>query len=189
MAENVVKRSRTKSKLKTALIELCDEKGFYNVTIWDICERAGLYRSTFYRYYETKDEVLREIEHEYIEATRSLTPTLWNIHADASPEEMAQYRRELTADMEYHREHKAICKFLLSPAGDMYFYHKMVESIGQHMKKNFRKYGARNAKNAEYLTNFFAAGFVSTIEEWLNQDDFSPSEIASFLLDMIKALQ
>ena len=64
-----------------------------------------MYRSTFYRYYDTKDEVLRETEHEYIEATRGLTPTLWSIHAGASPEEMERYHRELTADMEYHREH------------------------------------------------------------------------------------
>ena len=189
MAENTAKRARTKGKIKAAMIELCGEKGFYDVTVWDVCDRAGLYRSTFYRYYDTKDEVLREIEHEYIEATQNLTPTLWSIHADAAPEEMERYRRELTADMEYHRNHKDICKFLLSPAGDMYFYSKMVDSIGQHMKKNFQKYGQKNTKSEEYLTNFFAAGFVSTIEVWLTREDLSSNEIADFLLNMITTLQ
>ena len=169
MAENTAKRARTKEKLKTALIALCNEKGFYDVTIWDICERAGLYRSTFYRYYETKDDVLREIEHEYIEATRALTPTLWNFHAGSSPEELEQYRRELTADMEYHKAHNAICRFLLSPAGDIYFYNRMLESIGQQLRKNFEKYGAKDVKTSAYLITFFASGFVSTIEEWLKK--------------------
>ena len=112
-----------------------------------------MYRSTFYRYYDTKDEVLREIEHEYIEAVRGLTPTLWSIHADASSEDMAQYSRELTADMEYHREHQAVCKFLLSPAGDLTFYRMMVESIGQYIKMNLQKYGTKDAKTMEYLRN------------------------------------
>ena len=189
MAENAAKRAQTKSKLKAALIELCQETGYYNVTVLDICRQAGMYRSTFYRYYDTKDEVLREIEHEYIEAVRGLTPTLWSIHADASSEDMAQYRRELTADMEYHREHQAVCKFLLSPAGDLTFYRMMVESIGQYIKMNLQKYGTKDAKTMEYLTSFFAAGFVSTIEKWLKSDDCPPSEIAEFLLNMIIELQ
>ena len=189
MAENAAKRARTKDKLKNALIELCDEKGYYDITIWEICERAGLYRSTFYRYYDTKDEVLREIEHEYIEDTRGLTPTVWSFHADATPEELARCRRELEADMEYHRAHKSICKFLLSPAGDIYFYNKMVESISQTVKKNLQYYGAQNAKTSDYLLNFFASGFVSTIEAWLKKDDCSAGEIADLILSMIRELQ
>ena len=49
------------------------------------------YRSTFYRYFDTKDEMLREIEREYLEKTRSLTPAIHHYHPDASPEEMERY--------------------------------------------------------------------------------------------------
>lgn len=189
MAENTRKRSQTKEKLKSALIELCEEKSYYEITVWDICERAGLYRSTFYRYYDAKDDILREIEHEYIEDTQSLTPTIWTIRRDASEEEMEVYRKELTADMEYHRAHRQICKFLLSPGGDIYFYNKMVESIGQSMMKNIQQFGTSQGKNKEYLKILFATGFVSTIHEWLKKDDCSPREIADFLISMMIKLQ
>ena len=73
MAENLEKRQRTRKKLADALAELREEKSYYAVTFWDICSKAQMYRSTSYRYYETKNELLREIEHEYVEETRNLT--------------------------------------------------------------------------------------------------------------------
>ena len=101
MAENPEKRMRTKQKLTDALVELCEEKHYYDITVWDICNKAQLYRSTFYRYFETKDDMLREIEHKYVKQTQALTRNLGDFRADASEEEMQLFLRELTADMEY----------------------------------------------------------------------------------------
>lgn len=186
MAKNMEKRNSTKKKLKNALIELCNEKPYYSITILDICNRAGAYRSTFYRYYETKDDMLREIECEYVEDTRDLMPTLWRFHADATPEEYEQYRRELAAGMEYHRTHKKLCQFLLSPAGDIYFHAKMVESVADTTMRNLRKRSVDNAPNSASSVMFFASGFVTTIHEWLKNDNCSPQEIADFLLSMME---
>ena len=185
MAENLEKRSRTRKLLKNALIELCGEKPYYDITILDICGRAGVYRSTFYRYYEAKDDMLREIEYEYIEDTRNLTPTLWSYHADASPEMYEQCLRELTADMEYHREHRKLCQFLLSPAGDIVFHAKMVESVVNTAKKGLQKTGADVSPDGMNRAIFFANGFIATIHEWLKNGSSSAQEIAAFLLSMI----
>lgn len=189
MTENAEKRSRTRTRLKNALIDLCSEKPYYDITIQDICSRADTYRSTFYRYYDAKDTMLREIEHEYIADTRKLTPTLWSVHADASPSELEAYRRELIADMEYHRAHKKISTFLLSPAGDIYFRNKLVESISSSGRKRYQTQSARPVKNMDYQLSFFAAGFIETIHEWLKKDDCSPGEIADFLLSMLLVLR
>lgn len=189
MAENLEKRRRTRQKLADALVELCDEKSYYDITVWDICNKAQMYRSTFYRYYETKDELLREIEHEYVEETRNLTKSLEDFHANASEEQMQVFLQELTADMEYHRANAKLCRFLLSPAGDIYFHQKMVESLGNTVRKQLRKSGKHHsARQAHYLVTYFAAGFVSTIHEWLIRDDCTPGEIAALLLDMIRRL-
>lgn len=190
MAENLEKRRRTRKKLADALVELCEEKSYYDITVWDICNRAQMYRSTFYRYYETKDELLREIEHEYVAQTRNLTQSLGDFHADASEEKMRLFLEELTADMAYHRANAKLCRFLLSPAGDIYFHQKMVESLGNTVRKQIQKSGKpRSARQAHYLVTYFASGFVSTIHEWLIRDDCPPSEIAAFLLDMIRRFE
>lgn len=50
---------RTRKLLQEALIELTVEKGFAAVTVRDITERARVNRSTFYRHYLDKHDLLR----------------------------------------------------------------------------------------------------------------------------------
>jgi len=186
---NQKKRDRTRATLKKALIELCDEKSYYDITIWDICNRAHAYRSTFYRYFDTKDDVLREIEHEYLETTRSLTSAIQSFHPDASAEQMAACLEELTADMEYHMKNEKLCRFLLSSAGDIYFHQKMRESIVTTARRNLETVGYRAQENLDYLINFFAAGFIDTVHTWLEHKDRTPRQIAKFLLDMLRQIR
>ena len=186
---NQEKRDRTRATLKNALIELCDEKSYYDITIWDICNRAHAYRSTFYRYFDTKDDVLREIEYEYLETTRSLTSAIHSFHPEASQDQMAAYLDELTADMEYHMKNERLCRFLLSPAGDIYFYQIMKESLATTARRNVGIIGHHDQENMEYRINFFAAGFIDTVHTWLEHKDRTPREIARFLLEMLRQIR
>lgn len=58
---------RTRKLLKKALVELTIEKGFAEVTVRDLTERAMVNRSTFYRHYEDKYDLLSEHIAEVIE--------------------------------------------------------------------------------------------------------------------------
>ena len=162
---------------------------YYDITIWDICNKAEAYRSTFYRYFDTKDEMLREIEREYLEKTRSLTPAIHHYHPDASPEEMERYLKELTADMEYHLKNEKLCRFLLSAAGDIWFYEKMKESLISTGRKNFENGKMTHWDNLDYRIHFFAAGFIDTIHTWLQKKDRTPEQMAKFLLEMLVQLR
>lgn len=186
MAENLEKRQRTRRQLADALVELCEEKNYYDITVGELCAGAGFYRSTFYRYYETKDQLLREIEHAYLENTRRLTRSLYDFRPDAPEEQAAVFLRELTADMEYHRENARLCRFLLSPAGDLYFRQKMVESIVETVQTNLQKRGKFSGGNVHYLVNYFVSGYIATVYEWLIREDKTPAQIAGFLLDRMK---
>jgi len=50
-ADDDLRVRRTRKLLQEALIELTVEKGYNTVTVSDICERAMVNRSTFYRHY------------------------------------------------------------------------------------------------------------------------------------------
>ena len=184
--KNVEKRSRTRTALKNALIDLCEEKSYYDITVQDVCDRAQMYRSSFYRYFETKDEMLREIEHEYLDMTRELTKTFRDYDPAADEAQRAVYLRELTADMEYHMKNERLCRFLLSPAGDMYFYQKMKESLAETAMRYVRKNSRERRGEISYQVNFFAAGFIDTIHTWLQKKDLTPEQIAAFMLNMLK---
>jgi AcrR family transcriptional regulator len=51
---------RTRTALKHALYELIDEKGYDQVTVEEITERANLGRATFYLHYRDKEDLLLE---------------------------------------------------------------------------------------------------------------------------------
>lgn len=62
---------RTRKLLQQAFIELTVEKGFAALTVRDITERAMVNRSTFYRHYLDKYDLLEEYLNEIYELTAS----------------------------------------------------------------------------------------------------------------------
>jgi TetR/AcrR family fatty acid metabolism transcriptional regulator len=51
----------TKNRIYTAAIDLMDRKGFENITIAEISEKAGVSVGAFYHYFESKNDILAEI--------------------------------------------------------------------------------------------------------------------------------
>lgn len=55
------KSELTKELVFKAALELMEEKGYREATIRDICKRANVSIGTFYSYYTTKSDVIREL--------------------------------------------------------------------------------------------------------------------------------
>ncbi|WP_211748230.1 TetR/AcrR family transcriptional regulator [Paenibacillus sp. Marseille-Q4541] len=64
--QNDRRTKRTRQALQTAFIELVLEKGYEAVTIMDIATRADYNRGTFYNHYVGKEELLKEIEEQFL---------------------------------------------------------------------------------------------------------------------------
>ncbi|GAA0075867.1 hypothetical protein UT300005_02450 [Clostridium sp. CTA-5] len=50
----------TKNKVFETAIKLIKEKGYENVTISEICEKAGVAKGTFYVHYKSKEDIVKE---------------------------------------------------------------------------------------------------------------------------------
>jgi AcrR family transcriptional regulator len=50
----------TKNKVFETAIELIKEKGYDNVTVSQICEKAGVAKGTFYVHYNSKEDIIKE---------------------------------------------------------------------------------------------------------------------------------
>ena len=64
------------------------EKGFAAITVKELCERARINKKTFYRYYETLEDLMAEVMATYAAAWRRRTGHL------RMPEDVAQITRE-----------------------------------------------------------------------------------------------
>ncbi|MBQ3798559.1 MAG: TetR/AcrR family transcriptional regulator [Butyrivibrio sp.] len=60
MNKNESKYFKSAEKMHNALLTLLDSKGFEYITIKEICETAGVNRSTFYLHYDNVNDLLQE---------------------------------------------------------------------------------------------------------------------------------
>ncbi|WP_273400316.1 TetR/AcrR family transcriptional regulator [Traorella massiliensis] len=60
MIKTYAEKEITKGWIYDALISLINEMSYEKITITSICKKAGVPRSTFYRYYFDKDDVLKQ---------------------------------------------------------------------------------------------------------------------------------
>ncbi len=83
LTKRKIQANRTRKKIFDVAIELMEKNGFNNMTIEDICEKAGVSVGTFYHYYQSKEDVFYELyrkaDEYFIEV---VTPALDNLTAD-----------------------------------------------------------------------------------------------------------
>ena len=78
----------TRARLLAAAKEIFEQDGFLDARISDIAERAGLSHGSFYHYFESKEEVFREVAAEVEERlSEPLYSVILDAHSTASPYE------------------------------------------------------------------------------------------------------
>lgn len=157
-----------------ALLTLLEKKDFAYITVKEICERAGVNRSTFYLHYETLGDLLSESV-EYMNAqflaymkqdAETMVAKLRECPMDElyflTPEYLVPY-------LNYIREHKNL--FLTTLKNAKMFrleesYDKMFRSVFAPILERHRI----NAESREYLMAFYIQGLMGIIIKWLRED-------------------
>ena len=70
MSDNEVKIT-TKEKLIASAVELFSENWYDSVSVAEICRNGGLSNGVFYRYYKTKEELIRQILDDFLDLIES----------------------------------------------------------------------------------------------------------------------
>lgn len=75
MNRNSLQALRSKKDIEVAFVRLIEDKGFNKLTVKDICSTALIGRSTFYRYYEDKYDLLEKLIVQYTQLLDKLLTT------------------------------------------------------------------------------------------------------------------
>lgn len=62
----------TKMMIRNSFIKLLEDKAFHEITLKEVCELAGINRSTFYKYYSDIFDWREQIEKECLERAREV---------------------------------------------------------------------------------------------------------------------
>ncbi len=186
MTKNVddLRVRRTRALLQKALIELTIEKGFADVTVRDITDRAMVNRSTFYHHYQDKYDLLNQYIQDVIMLldTQAGDPSPAN-GRDPAPEQpsagLVRILQHVQANGEFYR-------MLLGKKGDPAFcaqcFRQFIEQQFRHMLADHAAQADSNRPPVEMSVSYILHAGTGAILWWLENDQPCPPEqVAAWL--------
>ena len=177
----------TAVKMDEALIALLNEKDFEYITVKEICQKAGVNRSTFYLHYENTRDLLDETVRYLIDRFRSYFPMdedvrVQNRFRDCALEELNYISEDyLVPYLTYIQENRHI--FTIALTHSQYFefdsiYQKMFRHIFQPILDRFRFPEAEQA----YVMAFYLNGVTAIVRQWLTNNCTDSTEMICGLI-------
>ncbi len=194
MNKNESKYFNTAVKMDKALIELLEKKDFEYITIKEICEKAGVNRSTFYLHYENTSDLLAE-------TTQYITDSFLSYFTLDEKERAPDFEKcdigrlffvtpeYVLTYLRYIKDNQRVFKTSLRHLGTMNFntfYEKLFRYVFNPILKRFDF----PENEREYVMMFYLTGITAIVEEWLKRECITPeNELCKIILECVVGKQ
>lgn len=173
---------RTKKALITTFSDLLETKSFDNITIQDLCEKANVRRSTFYRHFNDKYDLLNHIVGTLIEYFRTLHLP------EIDPKDPRQFFNKFMKDiLLFISDNKAMVKSVISINIYSEVYQILYNQIYAVVKRKieFDKQIGQFYIDEFIYGEFLAGGILSVILNWIQYGQQSIDDVSSDIVTMI----
>ena len=173
---------RTKKALITTFSDLLETKSFENITIQDLCEKANVRRSTFYRHFNDKYDLLNHIVGTLIEYFRTLHLP------EIDPKDPRQFFNKFMKDiLLFISDNKAMVKSVISINIYSEVYQILYNQIYTVVKRQieFDKQIGQFYIDEFIYGEFLTGGILSVILNWIQYGQQSIDEVSSDIVTMI----
>ena len=164
----------TKRLLKEALIDILKEKDIYHVSIRELCEKADINRTTFYKYYGSQFDLLADMENDLLDF---ISKTVEN-----NEEEI---RKIVSSVCEYLEANIDFARLIINNNVDPVFAYKLfsMKIIKESALKKYRD--IKNEAELEYIYSFLTYGTFRMVCIWLNKEKRETPEVFAELVNRI----
>lgn len=148
----------TKRLMKDALLNLLERTELSGITVTAVCEAADVNRSTFYSYYTSPSDLLREIEQEALD----------RIPAPAAPQDRQgeeNLLRTTGAFFDYVRENAQVFRILFRESLNAGFSARMVGLLCAQMISGVE---GTDEASVHFRRLYIAYGTVGMLREWID---------------------
>ncbi len=157
-----------------ALIALLEKKDLEYITVKEICEKAGVHRSTFYLHYETIADLLNEAMETVNRRFQSYFPQseeeiLNQIAGDNLSDLILITKAQLCPYLQFIFENKNIYRATLRNPTDMQADARYGYLKTQYIEPILQKFRIPSELH-KYYTAYYVDGISAIIKEWLNTD-------------------
>ena len=161
----------TAERMDKAFLELIEKKDFAYITVKEICEKAGVNRSTFYLHYETVSDLLAESAQYIIDEFAAFMPYdtvefLKKIQ-DCPLNELYLITSDyLTPYLNYIKEHRRIFKATVEQASVLRM-NEPYKALNRHVLTPILNRFEVPPDYQGYVMQFYISGLIAIINEWL----------------------
>lgn len=166
----------TRRMLKDALTDMLRDTNIYHISIRELCQRADVNRTTFYKYYGSQFDLLADMEKDMLDFL-----------SNAITEHAANPVRIIETACEYMEGRLEFVRLIINNNVDPLFPQKLFSQEAVR-EAALAKYGDKqDPAELEYLFNFITYGAYRVICVWLNKDDReTPQQIAQQMIRFIQ---
>ena len=176
MRKQTEKTMQTKADLVAAFWKLYKEKPINKITVKEVTDTAGYYRSTMYCYFEDVYAILNEIETSILQDwEKSLTEVFHDNHSLINYDVQAIIGRIAP----FYQKNGEYIAVLLSPNGDPMFHKKIKTTLQQKLFTLLEI--PPHTPEAELMFECISSGILGLFVKWYN--DQLPPELVFQVID------
>jgi AcrR family transcriptional regulator len=170
MQEHKIDRrvQRTQHSLQEALVTLILEKGYDDITVQDILDRANMGRSTFYAHYHDKEDLLLRSFHELLDAFQRQYVQMNLPIADP-----VQTGKDFSLFFFRHADsHRSLFKAMIGEQGGKV----ILDHTQKYLTKFIRDHIAAQLPDrqkglpVDILAHYIASSYLALLTWWLDHD-------------------
>lgn len=174
MKKSESKYFNTAMRMDQAFLELLEKKDIEYITVKEICEAAGVNRSTFYLHYETIGDLLTEsiqyMNEQFLEHMKLRAEVFVSRIRECPLDELYLVTPEyLTPYLEYIARNKRLFRTALKNSGSLgpdKTYSRMMKHVFIPILERFQI----AEQDRQYMVTFYIHGLMAIISEWLRND-------------------
>ena len=174
MTKSESKYFNTAKKMDEAFLQLLEKKDFSYITVKEICEKAGVNRSTFYLHYETLEDLLSEsveyMNEQFLEHMKYSSVNFIEQIKECSADELYFIEpKYLLPYLEYIQKNKRLFFTAIMRAKTLRLddsYDKMFRHVFTPVLERYKV----PVESRRYIIIFYIQGIMAVITEWLKND-------------------
>lgn len=175
------RRDPVDARIEDAVFSLMETTDIPDIRVADVIRRAGVSRSTFYRHFNSVDDVVKAFETDLLANMHSINSYALKARfgqSELDPTPTMIRRMELLAE----RRDKVVA--LNGPHGDPQFVHKATILMHDHFRERLSEVEGSETYRDFYLA-FALAGHHNVIQYWLEKRPDVPPEVVAGVLNRL----
>lgn len=159
----------TKESLQTALIQIMKDKNFEDITITELVKKSGVSRTAFYRHYSTKEDIVREMAHEFLDGLEERLGDKYLLH---------NFNALFLELFNYITEYQFVFEILDKSHYPKQLYHQSMSFLERIIK-------TKNSREYYYIVGIEGA-FMKILFHWFNNGmKETPEEMADLCVEIL----